>query len=221
MISPLVQILLFILPWPLRRRILALFFHYDLAPSSRIGFSIVAVRSLRMERNARIGNFTFIRGLRSLIVGEFAAIGNLNWITGRVEHSVFFAENKTRDSSLTIKRHGAVTHRHLIDCTDSVTIGEFTTLAGWGSQLVTHGIDVATSRQRSAPIEIGSYCLIGTRCILLKGSKLPDYSVLGAGSVLVHAKSETHKIYSGVPAAPVRDLQPACNYFHRKTGAVL
>lgn len=220
MISAFIQICLFVLPWSLRRRLLSLVFGYDLAPTSKIGFSIISIRGLRMESNSRLGHLTLARGLRTLVLEEHAKIGHLNWITGLIAHPIHFSDNLSRDPCLVLRRHAAVTHRHLIDCTDKVLIGEFSTFAGWRSQILTHGIDIASSRQRSAPVEIGAYCFVGTGSILLKGSKLPDYCVLGAGSVLTNANGETHKIYSGVPAVPVRDIDPASMYFRRETGFV-
>src|SRR5207245_5527131 len=91
-------------------------------------------------------------------------------------------DNRAYQPQLIVGDHAAITHRHLIDCTDSITIGRFTTVAGHRSQFLTHGIDFEDCVQKAKPIEIGQYCHIGTSCILLPGSRLPDYSMLGAAS---------------------------------------
>ena len=133
---------------------------------------------------------------------------------------VHFAADTQRIPSLVIERHAAITHRHLIDCTDRVVVGEYSTIAGWRSQILTHAIDVRLSRQRAASISIGRYCFVGTGVVILKGARLPDYSILSAGSVLAAAMSDSFMLYSGVPAVAVKPLDRASSYFHRPQGFV-
>lgn len=221
MISIFAQIALMILPWTLRRRALRFLFGYQIDGSARIGFSLISVTRLQMGPKSRIGHLTRVKGLQELVVGEGAALGNLNWVTayplGDIRH---FAADANRDPSLVIERHAAITHRHMIDCTDRVVVGEFSTVAGWRSQVLTHAIDVTASRQSAEPISIGRYCFVGTGVIILKGASLPDYSVLGAGSVLNGTMSENYMLYSGVPASAVRPLGRDLGYFQRTEGFV-
>jgi len=173
-----------------------------------------------MGPRARIGHLTRIKGLQELSIGEAASLGHLNWITAfPLGHQRHFTD-PNRDPSLLIERHAAITHRHLIDCTDKVVVGEFSTVAGWRSQILTHAIDVAESRQASAPISIGRYCFVGTGVIILKGATLPDYSILGAGSALAGTMRDNFTLYSGVPAGAVRPLDQNSKYFLRAEGYV-
>ena len=110
--------------------------------------------------------------------------------------------------------------QHIIDCTDRVDIGAFTTIAGYHSQLITHGINVVDGRQDCKPIRIGAYCLVGTRVTVLGGAALPDRSVLGAGSVLNKAHAEEYAVYAGQPAVRVKALDPEAAYFRRESGFV-
>jgi acetyltransferase-like isoleucine patch superfamily enzyme len=121
---------------------------------------------------------------------------------------------------LVIERHAAITHRHLIDCTDRVVVGEFSIVAGWRSQILTHAIDIRLSRQSAASVSIGRYCFVGTGVIILKGARRPDYSVLSAGSVLANAMADTSMLYSGVPAVAVTPLDRELGYFQRTRGFV-
>jgi hypothetical protein len=174
-----------------------------------------------MARGARIGHLTVAKGLRRLEIHEGGILANLNWVTGfPAGGRGHFAADAERDPSLIIKRHAAVTNRHLIDCTDRVTIGEFTTVAGWRSQIVTHAIDLRASTQSAAPVTIGRYCFLGTGVILLKGANLPDYCVLAAGSVLAKPMSAMSTLYSGVPAVAVSTLDTGGGYFTRAVGFV-
>lgn len=215
------QFIFLVLPWSLRRRALNIFFGYEIAPSAFIGYSFLAVERCRISENARIGHLTFVKGLSLLQLDEHGTLGNLNWVTGfpktKKEH---FAGDTERDPCLLIERHAAITNRHMVDCTDRVTIGAFSTVGGFRSQILSHAIDLIANRQSCRPITVGAYCFVGTGAILLKGSVLPDRSILGAGSVLTKAMSEPGMLYSGVPAVAVRPIEAASGYFVRKVGFV-
>ncbi|HEX4638427.1 MAG TPA: hypothetical protein VH170_02970, partial [Chthoniobacterales bacterium] len=144
------------------------------------------------------------------------------WITGfPLGDSPHFAAEKDRQPELIVGLHAAITHRHFIDCTDSVTIGDFSTFAGVQSQIMTHSIDLERNCQASSPVRIGKYCFVGTNCVLLGGSMLPDFSVLGAKSLLNKAFNESYQLYGGVPAKPLKKLSPDCKYFLRREGHVI
>jgi acetyltransferase-like isoleucine patch superfamily enzyme len=211
-----------LLPWSIRRSFLEKQFGYRLHPTSRIGLSWVFPERLVMEANTSIGNLTVCKNISLLHLHEHALIGNGNWITGfPLGPSAHFASETDRRPELIIGEHSALTHRHLIDCTNSVTIGRFTTFAGFQSQVLTHSIDIEHSGQASAPIRIGDYCFVGTNSVLLGGSALPDYSVLGAKSLLNKAFSGTYHLYGGVPAKQLQALPREYAYFNRTTGFVV
>lgn len=219
--SLLVQLALMILPWSLRRPLLRSFLGYQIDPTARIGYSVVAASKLVMGADARIGSLTFVKGLEELVLEEGAILGNLNWVTGLPRTSQYFHDQLDRRPALFIRRHAAVTHRHLLDCTDTIEVGAFATFGGWGSQILTHSIDVEDCRQRCAPVRIGEYAFIGTRSVFLKGSSLPGFSILAAGSVLGGKYDEAYQLYSGVPAKPVKALSPDLAYFTRTQGPVV
>lgn len=194
---------------------------YQLHPTSHIGLAWIAPKRLILEEGATIGHLTVCKGLDELHLEHHSTIGRLNWITGYPSTGVeYFADDLGRRPQLVLGQHASITHRHLLDCTAAVTFGEFSTMAGWRSQLLTHSIDLATSRQTAAPIEVGRYCFVGTDCVILGGSRLPDMSVLGAKSLLNKAYSKQFCLYGGTPARPIRSLDRAMAYFLRETGAV-
>ncbi len=208
-------------PWRIRRLLLVGFMGYEIHPMARIGWSWICPERLEMAAGARIGNLTVCKGLSLLKMGEQSYVGNLNWISEfPVGNHAFFGEEADRRAELVLGDHAAITHRHLIDCTNAVRIGRFTTFAGYRSQVLTHSIDLQRSRQASRPITIGEYCFVGTNCVLLGGSALPDYSVLGASSVLNKAHTEMHWLYAGNPAQPVKALTGELQYFQRSAGFV-
>jgi len=210
------------LPWPLRRTILRSYFGYELADSSRIGFSLIYPRRLVLKEGARIGHLTICKDIDLVELAESASIGNLNWITGFPSGTTGHFEHQfDRKPELIMDRHSAITNRHLIDCTERIHIGAFTTVAGFASQLLTHSINLEKNRQEAVPITIGAYCFVGTNCVLLGGSALPDYSVLGAKSLLNRAFKESCFLYGGVPAREIKPLDITTRYFQRTNGYVM
>ncbi len=217
-----VSLLVIPLPWKLRRLALVHMLGYEIHAQARIGYSWVYPERLVMKAGARIGHLNVCKGMALLQLGEYSIIGNLNWISGFPfgTGSRHFADQESRRPELILGEHSALTNCHLIDCTNRVTIGRFTTMAGFRSQILTHSIDLERSHQSSAPVEIGEYCFVGTSCVLLRGSSLPNFSVLGAASLLNKAYSETHYLYAGAPARPVQPLADSLKYFQRSVGYV-
>lgn len=210
------------LPWPLRRAILRGMFGYEIADDSRIGLSLIYPKQLVLKSGARIGHLSVCKDIDRLELGEAASIGNLTWITGFPSGTRGHFEHQTdRKPELVLGAHAAITNRHLVDCTASIHIGAFATFAGFASQLLTHSINLETSRQEAYPITIGDYCFVGTNCVLLGGSALPACSVLGAKSLLNRAYSDRFYLYGGVPAKPIKALPETMAYFQRKTGYVM
>jgi hypothetical protein len=218
----LVALLSLFLPWPLRRAVLRGLLGYQIAPGARIGLSLVYPRRLVLGEGARIGHLTVCKGIDLLDLGAEARIGNLNWITGYPSGAPgHFAHQPDRRPELVLGPHAAITHRHIVDCTAPVHLGPFATCGGFRSQLLTHRVNLELSRQEAYPITLGAYGFVGTGCILLGGAALPDYAVLGAGSLLNQAFTEKYQLYAGVPARPVKPLPETLGYFQRKTGYVI
>lgn len=209
-----------LLPWRVRRWVMRTFCGYVIARDARIGLSIIACPALHLGSAARIGHFNVIKGMR-VELGECATIGDLNWIAALPSgHPRHFDNETTRDPALILERHAALTSRHFVDCSNRVHIGEFSTIAGVHSQILTHAIDLGRNLQVSAPARIGRYCFVGTGCVILKGAQLPDRSILAAHSSLVRDHTESLMLYSGVPASPVKKLDADMAYFHRVHGFV-
>jgi acetyltransferase-like isoleucine patch superfamily enzyme len=216
------QVLICVLPWRLRRSLLIRYFKFDIDPSARIGLSWVYPTHLKMGPNAQIGSLSVVLNLDKCVVSDSASIGRQNWITGYPKSGrKFFIKYTKRESELFLGRHSCITKNHHIDCTDSIHIGEFSTIAGYQSQLLTHSIDIENGEQACSPIHIGKYCFVGTRVVILPGAKVPDFSVVGAGAVLNKKFEETHSIYGGVPARHIKSINPSSKYFQRLSGEVL
>src|SRR5438067_5147214 len=128
----LLKAMLVALPWPIRRVMLMRFLGYEIDPTARIGFAWVYPDQLVLAPHASIGHLTVCKGLARLELGEHASIGRANWITGFPRtNSSHFAQQSGRVPELVVGPHSAITHRHLIDATERIVIGSFTTVAGY------------------------------------------------------------------------------------------
>lgn len=221
MMRTLLMALIVFLPWRLKRRMLVTIFRFELSPSAWIGLSWLGMKFLRMGPGSRIGHFNVFKSVDEVILEESSSVGRFNLITCvPSSNSLFYQHIANRHTALVVGAHSAITIRHLIDCNAKVEIGKFTTVGGYNSQILTHSIDVYECRQDAKPISLGEYCFVGTQCVILGGSCLPSYSVLGAGSVLRNKYCDEKMLYAGVPARRVKPMPPETKYWVRKTGRV-
>ena len=194
---------------------------YDIAPGAGIGLALINVTHAEIGPGSQIGHFTVIRNLDSLVLASETRIGTFNWIFGMLQSKEHFADEPDRRSILTMEEGSALTSRHIVDCTAAVTIGGYATVAGFYSQILTHGIDVSTNRQSSRPVVIGRHAMVGSRVVLLKGARVPDRAIIGAGSVFSGAPVGTGGLWSGVPATRVREIAEDGAYFIRTSARVM
>lgn len=209
-------------PWPIKRFLLVKYFKYEIHPSARIGLSWIFPKKLIMDANANIGHFNVAVHLDLMKMDNDSTIVRSNWITGFPSNtdSKHFAHQKDRQSNLIIGQHSAITKKHHIDCTNVIQIGDFVTIAGYSTQILTHSINIELNIQDSYPITIGDYCFVGTASTILGGSVLPDHSVLGANALLNKAFTIPYRLYGGNPAKEIKELSHDYQYFNRKVGFV-
>jgi acetyltransferase-like isoleucine patch superfamily enzyme len=180
---------------------------------------------MSLAQGCKIGNLNVIKGLNKLELADFASIGSLNWISAfplNTNSLHFQHEASNRRPELVLGEHAAITNRHLLDCTNRIEIKRFSTFAGFKSTVLTHSIDLKECRQSSKPITIGEYCFVGTGCILLGGTIVPDYSVLAAGSTISKPMEIAYGLYGGTPAKFIKSLETEdLQYFKRSIGFVV
>lgn len=216
------QLLIMLLPWSVRRRMLVWRYGWEIDATATIGKSIIMAHKVKMRAMSRIKNFVICKKIDRLDLGEDSIIATLTYITGfSTAEGKWYRHLPERKCELVLGDHAGITSRHFVDCNGGVYIGDYTTVAGIRSQILTHSIDVYQNRQDARSIRIGRYCFLGTGCILLPGSELPDYSILGAGAVLTKAYEQTGMLYAGTPAKPVKQLNKvSVPYFHRSKHVV-
>lgn len=193
----------------------------DIHHTARLGLSYVKVKKIKMGPRTTIKSFCFIKNLELIEMGEKASIGRFNKITAMaLTDKRNFQNESDRYPALIMGKNAAIVSNHYLDCNNKITIGDYTIVAGSGTAFFTHSINIEKNIQETSPIEIGHYCLISSRCVIVKGAKLPNYSVLGANSTLHKPYTEPYTLYSGVPAVPIKKYDPRSAYFARTVGFV-
>lgn len=211
-----INILIIFFPWTIRRYILNKFYHYKIHPTARIGLSYIYPKQLIMGEGARIGHLNVAIHLELIQMDKNCSISQKNWITGfPLSNKSNFQDFPDRKPYLIMKEDSSITKQHHIDCTDMVIVGEFTTIAGYGTQILSHSFSLEKNSQACAPIQIGHHCWVSTRSIILPGSVLPPQSVLGAGAVLKKKYTESFVLYGGVPAKYIKKMDETYEFFHR------
>ena len=211
-----INLLIIFLPWTIRRYILNKFYHYKIHPTARIGLSYIYPKQLIMGEGARIGHLNVAIHLELIQMDKNCSISQKNWITGfPLSNKSNFQDFPDRKPYLIMKEDSSITKQHHIDCTDMVIVGEFTTIAGYGTQILSHSFSLEKNSQACAPIQIGHHCWVSTRSIILPGSVLPPQSVLGAGAVLKKKYTESFVLYGGVPAKYIKKMDETYEFFHR------
>jgi len=209
-----------VLPWRIRRLALSWLFGYKIHPTARIGLSIVVPRALEMGPNSRIGSLNYIRRQDLVLLKEGALIGHLNSIGGYGRTTSGSFRMQSRSPSLILHAHAAITSRHLFDCTDCIEIGEYSLIAGYRSQFLTHSPRLSVPAQTCSPIFIGKRVFVGTGAIFLRGASTPDCVVVSAGSLVKGPLSTAYALYEGVPAQSVRTLPADYGFFTRADGPI-
>lgn len=193
-------------------------FGWEIDETAYLGRSIVLVRHLSMGPGSSIGAFNVIKDLEELRLAEGASILNRNWVTGVPLSVKAFSHSPNRRPSLLMGKHSLLTLAHNLACSDVVEIGEYSAVAGYGTAIMTHSLDLVRDRFIAGPVEIGEHTAIMSGCTLLSGTRIPPRSIVSAGSVVTTKLSRELTLYRGNPAEPVRSLPPTLGFFHRGEG---
>jgi acetyltransferase-like isoleucine patch superfamily enzyme len=88
-----------------------------------------------------------------------------------------------------------------------IFIGDYTQIAS-NVGIITANHDVSDNRKhsKSKDVKIGSYCWIGMNSIILPGTNLGDFTIVGAGSVVTKSFADGYCVIAGNPAKKIKDL---------------
>lgn len=184
-------------------------------PRARAGSNLVwKVDSFELAADSRIGKWNVVKNMRRVKIGPHAMIGRMNLISAHPVYVRVLPDGGVLD----VGPHAKIMSRHQLDCSACVTIGEFSSLAGTESRVLTHSVDLTINAQTAEPVRVGERAFVASRALLLGGARLPDRSVLAAGGVLARAKDDDPPsgLYAGVPARWAREVSGA--WFGRSEG---
>src|SRR6266536_2629888 len=205
-----------LLPSFLKRPSYRLFFGYRVGKRVRIGLSVIDARECTIEDDVQIGHLNIVIGVKNLSIGDHAKIGHLNIIRGGNEvrlgrYSEIIRMNEINsipdpdvvnptDPRFVLGDGSIITAGHKIDFTDRVEIGRRSIIGGRNSSLWTH------NRQRTRPINIGSFTYVGSEIRMAPGGSIPSRCIVGIGSVITSQLSLEGCLIAVVPAKSIKPL---------------
>lgn len=151
--------------------------------SSKVGhFNLISMKGLYLSRKSYIAHLNRFNGPFNLRLAETAGIGNFNTFV-KAPLTV-----NNRVSSVYLGKLSKITSRHYIDCMCNITILSYTTIAGMGSQMWTHGYyhfrGIHKRVRIDGKISIGRYCYIGSGSVFNPGVRICDSVNLGCNSTI-------------------------------------
>jgi acetyltransferase-like isoleucine patch superfamily enzyme len=171
-----------------------------------------------LGENTSIGNLNVFRNVKKLNLKQDALIGNLNWFSA--EKTLEYASNLSF-GEVHLSEGASITNRHYFDISGSLSLGTFSTIAGIRSTFLTHSIDLKENKQVCRQILVGKYCFLGGDSKFLPGVSIPDYVVIGIGSVvLTKTKIDSLTLVAGNPAGVKKTLDMGYSYFTRPEAKV-
>lgn len=202
-------------PGRLRRHLGRWLLGWDVHPTAHIGRSIILARKVTLGPRASIGSFNVIRGLDELRMDVGANIATRNWIACPPGAAALFTSFPDRHPALIMGKWAMITVNHEIDCSDRVELADQARIAGFGTQVLTHSLDLVRDRWSVAPVFLGEQAAVMSGCILQNGTSVPRRGIVSAGSVVNTRLSAEQTFYRGNPAKAVRPLPDTLRYWYR------
>ena len=170
----------------------------EIGDDTRIGHGVVFWRCgrVRLGSHVVIGPLNLFRGGTRIELDDYAMVLRLNVINAIPDHDC----TNEPDSSFLVGYGSVITAEHRIDFTGRVSIGRGSILGGRNSSIWTH------NRREGRPVTIGDYAYVGSEIRMAPGASVPDYCIVGIGSVVTRPIDEPYSLIAGVPAKRVREL---------------
>lgn len=214
-----------LLPTRLARPLLNTMGH-RIRAGARVGFSWVWCDSVNLDRTARIGHLNVLWVTR-ILMRNGAYIGRMNVAKGPVnlqlrERAALGNQNLVLRGPAGVSQGPAVlrlgvlakiTAKHHVDCTRSVRMGDYSTLAGSSSQVWTHGyvhdMDGPGRYRIDGRIEIADNVYIGSACLVSMGVRIAKGVIVGGGTTVAHDLPEAGLYVSSAIRKLPRPQPPA------------
>lgn len=169
----------------------------NLGDASRIGhFNVISLDRLVMRNLSQIGAMNLCRGPLRVFLSEGAVLGNRNTVT-RAPRGVTIGL-----ACLWLGQGSKITAGHSLDCAQSIRMEQYSTLAGKGSQIWTHGYvheeGSGVKRYRvDGRIYIGKNVYLASRVIINGGVRICDEASVGVGTCVTKDLTDAAFYVSG------------------------
>jgi acetyltransferase-like isoleucine patch superfamily enzyme len=191
-------IIALLLPSFIAVRLLNLLGH-RIHPTAKIGFSWLQCQTIEMAKNSKVGHLNLIR-IISLHMAEDASIRKMNRMKGpfrlKMDKQAAIGNSNSiyrgaypitlGEAELRMGRLAIITSKHSLDCTRSISIGDYSTISGFGTQFWTHGFyhgnEGAHRIRIDGSIEIGNNVSIGSKCLINPAVKIGNAINVGGNS---------------------------------------
>lgn len=102
-----------------------------------------------------------------------------------------------------------------IEASNGIIIGDYTNIGpNVGIISANHNLVNNAVHDPAPPIRIGKFCWIGMNAVILPGTILGDFTIVGAGAVVTRSFEEGYAVIAGNPAVVVKRLdREACQQF--------
>lgn len=197
-LSDFIQLACWLLPasrfknWLLNR------FGHEIDLTARIGPTFaIRVRNFRVGAHGYIGLFNVFRDLSHVWLDDYAIVEKWNWISA----APAFRDNDPDAGTLFLGVRAKLGSRSYFDCSGTITVRPFGNVGGNRVFFQTHQTDFAHNRQSVGRITVGDHSFVGSCAVMLKGTTLPDRSILAANSTMTGSVPATKRgLYAGCPA---------------------
>ena len=159
-------------------------------------------KGLKLGKDSHIGKRCSFEGVKNIRVGTASYIGN--------DTRLACFEIGDKKPQLIIGDRTLLTNGVNIICAESVTIGNDCMIAAFASIVdEDHGIDlnldVSYEKQKltTNPVHIGNNVWIGQKACILKGVRIGDNSIIGAGAIVTKDVPK-NSIVAGNPARIIK-----------------
>jgi acetyltransferase-like isoleucine patch superfamily enzyme len=199
-----VQALCWLLPPSVLKNMILRWFGHDISPTASIGPTVVLnVGHVSIGAEVRISLFNVFRGLSNVILEDHVIIESWNWISAHP----LFQEVDPKAGTLFVANHGKIGSRNYVDCSGTIVVREHARVGGNRCLLQTHQANQQSSQVGVGRITVGHHSVVGSCAVLLKGSFLPDQSMLAANSTMTHRTGIEGRrgLYAGTPAVWKRE----------------
>lgn len=190
-------VLLALLPVPLVR-LLSSRLRASIHPSAHVGFSYIAAKDLNMGSGTSIGHLNWIT-VDKLDLSDGASVGHMNQIAGRIiailnseaaigNRNIISRsrQNSSAPSLISLGVASKITAGHKVNLASNFSLGDYSIIAGCGSQIWTHGYvhdEKGRGRYRiDGDVKIGNNVYVGSMCFFSMGVYVGDGVIIGGGT---------------------------------------